>query len=184
MSYNTIERTANGEIVLLTAYDRWNYPERRNLRDTIYLMTAGDIENLLAECGGDLSQLHPLTAQAMSIKAKELAERRKEQEERQKKYREARRKAKHDNIIDEIRAVCGDMPSFTATQVQLAAAKQGNGFPVRTRQMYSRHMAIAVYEDDTMERAYIPSKTVNVIYANGRSGKQDIRAKDAGYRFR
>ena len=181
-SNNTIETNSNGEIVLLTSYG-YGWPARRSARETANLMTASDVENLLSACNGNFSQLDPETAQALSIKAGHMAESRKEQEEKRREYRERKRQERHSNIMGEIRMVTAGVPSFTPSQIQLLAAKKGNGFPVRTRQMYAIHLSWARWHDGTVERVYDSGKTVNVIYADGKSGTQTIRGKDAGYRF-
>lgn len=183
MSYNTIERNANGQIVLCTAYGSWYGCGRtRSAQETANLMTASDMEKLLIESGGDFSRFDPETAQAIAIKAKELAEKRQEREKKQKEYRAQKRQEKHENIMSEIRSLCSDIPSFTPSQIQLLAAKRGGGFPVRTRQMYSKHLSTA-RKDGEVQRVYDSFTTVYVVYADGKSGTQNVRRKDGGFVF-
>lgn len=179
MSYNTIEKNANGKIVLCTAYGYW-HGRTYSAQETADLMTAADMENLLIECGGDFSQLDSTTAQAIAIKAKELAEKRQEREKKQKEYRAQKQKEKHENIMSEIRSLCSDILNFTPSQIQLLAAKRG--FPVRTRQMYAQHLKKA-RKDGEVQKVYDTFTTVYVVYADGKSGTQTVRRKDGGFVF-
>ena len=177
----SIEKTCDGQFYVKgwRHWHGWTPCEDADPELQAEMMTTPIMESLLDACAGDFSRLHPNTAKAISIKATLLLEKREEQAKRRAEYRQRKAEQLHNCIVEEIRTLCGDSPCFTATQIQLLAAQ--NGLPVRTRQMYSSHLRRA-HCDGVVAPVRESYKTVHVIYANGKSGTQDIRQK-GGYKF-
>lgn len=147
-------------------------------------MTAGDFFDLLAACGGDFSLLQSNTREAMVIKSKELNDSRKERVANQALYRKKRAERQHNELIAEIRELMKGKDSFTALDVQLAAVQRGNGFPVRTRQMYAAHLRRGTAEDVIIKNYIDTSRCINVILRDGRMSHQRIPGtKNCVYKF-
>ena len=172
---NTISKNEKGEIYLRIPHT-WGILSAEMIAED---MTATDVTRLLDACGGDFSKLEANTAKAMGIKAALLLEKQEEQAKRRAECRKEKAEERHTCIMDEIRSLCGDSPCFTVTQIQLEAARQGE--VVRTRQMYSRHLARAYCDGAVVHLGY-SYKAVPVVYANGTNGTQRIRQK-GGYKF-
>ena len=140
-------------------------------------MVPSDMEEILTACGGDFSLLDENTAQALSILASRMSQKRKEKNEEAKKARKARSTWFHNLIIDEIVDLMKDSGGFRTCDIQLAAAKRGKGFPVRTRQMYAAHLCREIKENGRITHLTSEGGCITVIYKDGHSGSQLIPSR-------
>lgn len=160
----------NGSIFF--APDRWKFgpPTPENIATA---MTQKDVETILNACGGDFSRINPDVAKGMALFAALSLEKREERNKKRAEDRVRRAAEFHKAILAEIHELMGDK-EFTITELQLAA--RDNGYPVRTRQMYSYHLSLAIWYDDvrTVERNYHGSDSITVILRNGKTSGQTI----------
>lgn len=137
-------------------------------------MSMSDMEQILIKCGGDFSNVEENTAQAVSLFAARLGEKRDEQKKKAQEAYKARSTTFHNRIIDEIVDLMEGSGEFRTCDIQIAAVNRGNGFPVRTRQMYASHIRREVEEDGRITHSFTGGDRITVIYKDGHSGFQKI----------
>lgn len=173
MNHNKSIKNKNG-IIAFCAYDDCGYGRINDPYELARIMSTGDFLDIFAACEGDFLLLEQNTRKAMVIKGQDLNGNYKERLSRQAIYRKEREKRRHNEIMAEIRELMADKKNFTVIEVQLAAVNRGNGFPVRTRQMYTSHLRQAV-EENIVENDFSDSSVyINVILRDGRKSSQRI----------
>ena len=172
MNHNKSIENENG-IITFCAYGGWGWGRINDPYELARVMSTGDFLDIFAACEGDFLRLEQNTRKAMVIKGQDLNGNYKERLSRQAIYRQEREARRHDEIMAEIRELMVDKKNFTVVEVQLAAVNRGNGFPVRTRQMYTYHLDKEIRQTVDINFSDT-SGYINVILRDGRKSRQRI----------
>lgn len=173
MSCNKSIENENG---IITFYVRggWGWDRINDPNELASVMSTGEFLDIFTACEGDFLRLEQNTRKAMAIKGQDLNDNYKKRASHQALYRQERAERRHREIIAEIRELMEGKEKFTCLDVQLAAVNRGNGFPVRTRQMYASHLRKAASDNVMTIDISGSCSYINVILSNGRRSSQRI----------
>lgn len=147
---------------------------RSSIQDIAGDLSEMDILNIFSQCYGDFSLIDDQLAAAIANKLILIKAAKENQLERRKETRKEEAQEFHRSLMVEIKHLMGEGTPFTTLDVQLAARQRGNGYPVRTRQLYNIHLCKACADNEVITVNDTTSSCINVILRNGKHSTQRI----------